>query len=252
MTEDSSLIKKRLCELARRADSTSTFVFTDFLGLGEQSLLAEVIGEFRGVHFESFGGAEGAERVVVRFGDPEELGYTVPYPIITLKAEPKNQKFADKLTHRDFLGAIMNLGIEREVIGDIVIINNVGYIFVKEEMCEYLTSSLTKIKHTDVVLSTVSDLPEGELYKTEARRVQVSSERLDAVIAKVFSLSRDDAQSLFKKGLVFASGKCIESTSYSPKPSEKISVRGHGRFIYKGFSSLSKKGKLNVDIDVYV
>ena len=252
MTEDSTLIKKRFVELARRAYNTGTFTFTDFLGLGEQSLFSEVTRDISGVHYELFGGADGAERVMVRFGDPEELGYSVPYPIVTIKAEPKNQKFADRLTHRDFLGSLMNLGIERETLGDIVIINNVGYIFAKEEITEYIISSLTKVKHTDVTLTVADALPEGELYKTEGRKIQVSSERLDAVVAKVFSLSRDDAQSLFKKGLVFASGRCIESVSHTPKPEEKISVRGHGRFIYKGCSSLSKKGKLNIDLEIYI
>ena len=76
--------------------------------------------------------------------------------------------------------------------------------------------------------------------------------RLDAVVAKVFSLSRDDAQSLFKKRLVYANGKEIDSSSYTPKENEKISVRGHGRFIYIGTQSLSKKGKLNVAIDLYI
>ena len=88
--------------------------------------------------------------------------------------------------------------------------------------------------------------------KTEQITVQVSSERLDAVIARVFSLSREDAQNLFARRLVFASGREIESTSYSPKEDEKISVRGYGRFIYRGIKNLSKKGKLNVTVDRYV
>ena len=146
----------------------------------------------------------------------------------------------------------MNLGIEREMMGDIVIIDNVGYLFAKEEITEYICSSLTKIKHTDVTVKLVEELPEGSLYHTEMRKIQLSSERLDAVIAKTFSLSRDDAQSLFKKRLVFVNGKCTESTSHTPRPSDVISVRGHGRLIYRGYDSTSKKGKLNVIVEIYV
>jgi RNA-binding protein YlmH len=252
MTQDTELLKKRFIELARKADNSGYFTFTDFLGLAEQSAFSEIKKELRGIKYEVFGGAEGAERVIVRFGSEDELGYSMPYPISIIKVEPASQKFAEKLTHRDFLGAILNLGIERDTLGDIVIIDNVGYIFALDDIANYIADSLIRIRRTDVNATIVADLPEGELYRTERKTIQISSERLDAVVAKVFSLSRDDAQSLFKKRLVYANGKEIDSSSYTPKENEKISVRGHGRFIYIGTQSLSKKGKLNVAIDLYI
>lgn len=252
MTDEDILVKKRLSELIKKSESGSYYTFTNFLGLAEQSLFSEVVSEYGRVAYTAFGGADGSERVVLRFGSPDELGYEEEFPIKTLKIEPKSQKFADKLSHRDFLGSLMNLGIEREMMGDIVIIDNVGYLFAKEEITEYICSSLTKIKHTDVTVKLVEELPEGSLYHTEMRKIQLSSERLDAVIAKTFSLSRDDAQSLFKKRLVFVNGKCTESTSHTPKPCDVISVRGHGRLIYRGYDSTSKKGKLNVSVELYI
>ena len=146
----------------------------------------------------------------------------------------------------------MNLGIERSVLGDIIIKDNTAYVFVKEDMVEYIKSELVRVKHTDVSVNLADSLPDGELYKTEEKTVQISSERLDAVIARVYNLSREDAQRLFAKSLVYASGKEITSTSYSPKENEKISVRGYGRFIYRGFTSNTKKGRLNVLVEIYV
>lgn len=252
MTSDTELLKKRFIELSRKSFNAGIFTFTDFLGLNEQSAFNEIKKELRGVRYEAFGGAVGAERVIVRFGSVDELGYSVPYPISIIKAEPVSRKYADKLTHRDFLGAILNLGIERDTLGDIVIIDNVGYIFALESIAPYIAEGLLKVKRTDVCAKIVTELPAGELYRTEQRTVQISSERLDSVIARVFSLSREDAQMLFKKRLVFADGREIDSPSYTPKENEKISVRGHGRFIYLGTQSLSKKGKLNVSVEVYV
>ena len=252
MTSDTDLIKKRFVELAKKSFNSGIFVFTEFLGLAEQSAFSEIKREISGIPYTAFGGAEGAERVMIRFGSAEELGYEVPFPISIIRAQPLSQKFADKLNHRDFLGAIMNLGIERDTLGDIVIIDNVGYIFASEDMAVYIAENLTKVKRTDIKAEIIDYLPEGELYRTERRQVQASGERLDAIVAKVFSLSRDDAQSLFKKRLVFASGRCIESTSYIPKEGEKISVRGHGRFIYLGQQSLTRKGKMNIAVDVYI
>ena len=252
MTEELELLKKRFVELGRKSFNAGIFTFTDFLGLAEQSAFSEIKKELKGISYTTFGGAEGAERVMIRFGSEEDIGYSVPFPISILKAEPLSQKYADRLTHRDFLGAILNLGIERDVLGDIVIIDNVGYIFAKEDIAGYIADSLTRVKHTDVKLSITEQLPEGQLYRTDKKTVQVSGERLDAVVAKVFSLSREEAQSLFKKRLVFADGRQIDSPSYTPKENEKISVRGQGRFIYLGCQSYSKKGKMNTLVELYV
>ena len=252
MTEELELLKKRFVELGRKSFNAGIFTFTDFLGLAEQSAFSEIKKELKGISYTTFGGADGAERVMIRFGSEEDIGYSVPFPISILKAEPLSQKYADKLTHRDFLGAILNLGIERDVLGDIVIIDNKGYIFAKEDIAGYIADSLTRVKHTDVKLSITEQLPEGQLYRTEKKTVQVSGERLDAVVAKVFSLSREEAQSLFKKRLVFADGRQIDSPSYTPKENEKISVRGQGRFIYLGCQSYSKKGKMNTLVELYV
>ena len=146
----------------------------------------------------------------------------------------------------------MNLGIERRCLGDIAIIDNVGYLFCLSDIADYISESLTRIKHTEVTVSKIDTVPDGELYKTERRTIQASGERLDAIIAKVFSLSRDDAQRLFAKRLVFLSGREVESVSKVPKADEVVSVRGYGRFIYHGVQSLSKKGKLNIEVDVYI
>ena len=251
MSDELELLKRRFVELARRAYNSGIFTFTDFLGLAEQAAFAEVSREIFGIEYVKFGGADGAERVMIRFGAESDLGYSMPFPISLIKVEPLSQKYAEKLSHRDFLGAIMNLGIERDTMGDIVIIDNVGYIFVKEDMATYIADSLTKVRRTDVKSEVTETLPDGELYRTERRNVQANGERLDALVAKVFSLSREEAQSLFKKRLVFADGRQIDSTSYIPKPNEKISVRGHGRFIYIGPQSLTRKGKINIAVDVY-
>ncbi len=253
MTRDEAeLIRKRFSELSAKAFNSGIFTFSDFLGLAEQSEFEGIRSKLCRVKCTAFGGAEGAERVMLRFGDEEDLGYEVPFPIAALRISPKNKKFADSLTHRDFLGALLNLGIERSTLGDIIIIDNEGYLFCKESIAEYITEELNRVKHTDVNVERAYELPEGELYKTEEKTVQVSSARLDAVIARVYNLSREDAQTLFSKRLVFASGREIESVSYTPKEGEKISVRGHGRFIYKGQVSTSKKGKLNVAVDIYL
>lgn len=252
MTNERELCKNRFIELAKKSYNSDVFTFTDFLGLAEQDAFAEIKSKIHPIKYTEFGGTDGTERIMIRFGSPDELGYDVPFPIVALKIEPLSQKFADKLTHRDFLGTILGLGIERSKLGDIAIIDNIGYVFTSEDISDYILSELARIKHTDVKVSIVDNLPEGSLFRTKEKYIQLESERLDAAIAKILSLSRDDAQALFKKGLVFVCGRQIISPSHTPKENDVISVRGYGRMIYKGPQSTSRKGKLNVKIEVYV
>lgn len=252
MTDEYEILKKRFVELANKSYQGGYYTFTDILGLAEQSAFSEVLPKIKEIKYALFGGCEGAERVMIRFGNPDEIGYEVEFPLACIKAEPLSQKFADKLSHRDFLGAILNLGIERDTLGDIVITDNVGYIFCKEDIANFIIDGLTRVKRTDIKCEICTQIPTDNLYKTEEKAIQISSERVDSVIAKTFNLSREDAQSLFKKGLVFVNGRVCESTSHTPRVFDKISVRGHGRFIYKGYKTLSKKGKLNAIVEVYV
>ena len=250
--DEVELIKKRLKELILRSESHAYFTFTDFLGLNEQSVFHSLLKEMGRIKYTAFGGAVGTERVMVRFGDDGELGYSEPFPITTIKIEPKSQKYAEKLSHRDFLGALMNLGIERTTLGDIIIKDNVGYLFAKSDMADFISQSLLRVRNTDVLAAPCDTLPDSPLYTTKRVKVQAVGERLDAVVAKVFSISREDSLLYFKRGLVFANGRLIENNSYIPKKDEKISVRGLGRFIYLGYETTSKKGKLNIEVDLYV
>ncbi|MBO5945700.1 MAG: hypothetical protein J6Q69_03765 [Clostridia bacterium] len=250
MTER-ELAVKRFIELARKSEH-GYFTFTDFLGLAEQSAFREAAREIGKTRYTLFGGAEGTERIMVRFGDPEELGYTQPHPISILKISPRSEKYAEKLTHRSYLGATLNLGIEREVIGDIVVRHPYAYLFCKEDIAEYIKDNLTRVSHTDVFVEIIDNLPEGELYKTELCRVQTVGERLDAIIAKLYHLSRDDANALFKKSLVFAEGREITNNSYIPKIGETISVRTLGRFQYLGPKGTTRSGRLSIELSVYV
>ena len=131
MKQDEGL-KKRFIELANKSYNQGIYTFTEFLGLNEQSIFSEIEKEIRHVGISKYGGTNDAERIMIRFGNEEEFGYIVDYPVVCLCIKPLMQKFADELNHRDFLGALMNLGIAREKLGDIIIHENEGYIFCEE------------------------------------------------------------------------------------------------------------------------
>lgn len=251
MPNDDALLQKRFLELAEKAYARGTYTFTNFLGLAEQDLFALVRRELVHVPHSLFGGCDGCERVMVRFGDRDLCGYDQPFPILCVKAAPLSQKFADKLTHRDFLGALMNLGIDRAQLGDIVIREDSAYLFCTETIAPFVCEHLTRAKHTDLSCAVTNALPEGSLYTLESRECLVSSERVDGVAAHVWHLSRTELADRIRSGKLFVNGRRCESGSQPLKPGDVISLRGEGRFVYRGVQRTTKSGKLSIEIEVY-
>ena len=250
MTNDGE--KKRLTELAQRSWSQGVYCFTHFLDLAGLSLFHAMRPGLPPVSWTFFGGAEGCERQMLRFGSPEECGYDAPFPIVCLRIAPLSAKFAQPLTHRDYLGALMALGIQRETMGDIVVKPREAYLFCESHIAPYIAEHFTQAGRTSLSCAVAQTLPQGALFETRRQVVQLASQRLDALIAHVYHLSRSEAQALFPAGRVFVSGRLCESPGYTPKAGDVLSVRGFGRMRYAGVESFSKKGKENTAVDVYI
>lgn len=235
--------EKRFNELYSRAFNKNINTFSEFLNLDEQSILA-----LSYLECAKFGGYASAERVVAGFGDNVQND---DFPISIIKISPLNQKFADKLGHRDFLGSLMNLGIKRELLGDILIKDNVGYLFCLDQIRDYIISELTRIKHTSVKLECVDELPSGIVSEGEVCEVFVASLRLDAIISSVYKLSRSESAKLFQQEKVFVNSKATTNTSYQVKPDDIISVRGYGRLEFIDQIKQTKKNRLVIEIKKY-
>lgn len=245
-------LKKRYLELFTRADKQGTYVFTHFLDLASLNVLKTSLPSLPRVPYTLFGGAEGCERQMLCLGSEEFCGYDQPFPIACVLIAPANLRFAEKLTHRDFLGALMNLGIERELMGDIIVREEGAYLFCEDHIAPYIIDGLLQVRRTAVRCRLIDAPPAGELFQLKRLIVQLSSVRIDALIGHVYQLSRADAQSLVLAGKVFVDGRECRDTSYIPKEKEVISCRGFGRMRYAGVQTLSKKGKSNTAVDVFV
>lgn len=252
ITMEEQLLQNRFIELAERSYNSGCYTYTNFLNLMELDMLSRMESRLRHVPHTLWGGAEDCERKLVRFGNYETCGYEEEVPIACIRIQAVNAKFADALTHRDFLGAIMNLGIEREMIGDIRVVEATGYVFCLNRIASFLIGQLTKVRHTTVACEIVQALPETATISTQSISLQVTSERLDAVLAHLYQLSRTDAQELFRGGRIFVNDRIQESCSYAPKEGDVVSARGYGRFLYCGVSGRTKKGKLTVSVKRYV
>lgn len=241
---ENELTKKRLTELSHRAFERGYTTFSDFLNLEEISLLKSLHTESE---YNLYGGYDNADRCVASFGECEEY----QYPISCIKIEPANQKFADELSHRDFLGALMNLGINRSTLGDIIVTNNTGYLFCLNSIKEYILQNLDRIKHT-TVRCTESVLPaEIAEKKPEPIELTVSSQRVDIIVAAVFKLSRNTVTQLVNQEKVFINSKIAYKESLTLKSGDIVSVRGKGKFIFDGEIRQTKKNKSVIGIRLY-
>ncbi len=240
---------RRYQELAERARRMYGYVYSDFHS-ANGAALAYRAASAREVRL--FGGMEDAERQMVRFGDPGELGYEEPFPIDIVLIEPKQKKFSEALTHRDYLGALMSLGIEREMLGDLLVKDGTACVFVCERMTALILNELKTVRHTAVKAAKLDAVPPDMRPKLQRETVTVSSLRLDGILARAFHLSRGDAKKLFEAERVFLNGRLCKSPEKEPAEGDRISLRGFGKMQYFGVRRVTAKDRLAVEIGRFV
>lgn len=246
---EQELCKKRLIDLSKQANRKEIVLFSDFLNLNEQNIYhqSEKLFETR---TESFGGVANAERQMVAF-IPDAHCDGWEYPITAIKITPSYPKFAEKLGHRDILGSIMQLGVERGKLGDIIIDNDSYYVVCEKNIAPYFIENLEKIRHTLVKLEAI---PATEILgKQELAEKQgiVTSNRLDAIVACVYKLSRSQSLDLLRSEKVFVNGKSTQNPSQVCQEGDIISVRGYGRFIFQMAFGETNKGRLKIKYLIY-
>lgn len=248
--EERQLIK-RWEELAHKSQYNGQFTFTGFLSMAELDSLYRCMERLGFRDYETFGGRPGCERRMARFGSPLELGYTEEFPIVCIQVRPALEKFAEELNHRDFLGAVMNLGIDRSTTGDIFIKDKSGFIFCNNTIAPYIMENLEQVRHTHMKCSVCEDSWEYEEKEPERSQLLVSSPRIDGILSKVYPLSRSQSLELFRAKKVFVNGRVYENNSGILKDGDTVSVRGYGKFVFYGTVDETKKGKFRISVGIY-
>lgn len=245
--EENQLLKNRFEELYSRSFNRNIWVYSSFLTVAEQALLSSM--KLGAVEF--FGGYSGAERRIACFGSEEMCGYEAFPPIDCVKIEPVQMKFADELSHRDFFGSVMALGIKREVLGDIIVHGNCGYLFCENSITDYIIENLNQVRRTTVKCAVVEAPPTESVALPEIEEFVVASERLDCLIASVYNISRSLSKGLVEQGRVSVNSLLNENPAAALAAGFVVSVRGKGRFIYEGIARETKKGKIRARVRVF-
>lgn len=241
--------KKRLRELALRACYASAPGYTRFLEPSMEVQVRTAANE-AGVHVAFHGGYGEAERRIAAFY-AGEAPQDWQYPLTCLELS-WNAKYADP-GHRDLLGTVMGLGLERDSIGDIALGAQPGraYLFVHADVESYVQANLESAGRAKLAVKMATAAPEIRPPEGELLRVTVSSERLDAVVAAGYKLSRSEAQRLIDSGLVKRNHVEELRGDVHLQPGDLLSVRGHGRMRVEDFLGETRKGRLAVQLFRY-
>lgn len=244
--KEQRLLLKKINDLIQTSRKQYAVTYSSFLDPTQQGLILSVT-EFYGL-VEMVGGYDDAERRLCKV-KTDDYNTETPPPLLLLTAEATDKTAV--LSHRDVLGALMGLGIKRELIGDILPHGQSAQFFCLSGIADYLLTNLTKIGRYTIGL-TVTDTVALVPQPTKTRTVNVSALRLDCIAAEGFGLSRTKAAEAIRKGTVSLNWVVCTDPSQEIRSGDRISFRGKGKLSVGALSGTSKKGRLFLELIVSV
>ena len=253
MTKD-ELITARIEDKISQCRDGSYVTSTGFLDTHEQALAITASRHAAGVRTFMYGGYDEAERRML-VCVPRDL------PINDEEAEEgllrvlrvKLPAISRELSHRDYLGSLLGLGIERKLTGDILVRPDGADIFIVPGIEEFLLKELHRIGSVEVKTEAVTA---GELIIPEARvefiKDSVSSIRLDSIVSSAFRISRGKAAEAIRKGLVSVDhAECVKPDA-AVREGSSIVLKGKGKAVLEEAGGESRKGRIRILIKRYI
>lgn len=194
---------------------------------------------------EAKGAFEECDRKILAFNNI----YSTPFPYKIIKITNKS-KFSN-LSHKDYLGAIMALGIEREKLGDLRVIDNYAIVPIYEEVSDYILYELSSVGKAPV---SVEEIQEDNLPKSNFLEgtIIVPSLRLDNIVAKLANISRGKAVEIISSGKVLIDYSKSIDKSKEIKDGQRITISGVGKFIIGEIVGNTKSGRYKVKMNKFI
>ena len=222
---------------------------TKFLTNFEQIVLSQIVAyNYSDFKVEFFGGFDDAERKKARIISNEY--YDVDYDIVCLKAK-FNNKF-NRVEHRNILGAVHNLGINFNRFGDIIVLENEVYIFVDEEIADYIAMEFTKAGRVNLDFQRVDLAEVGIEKKYEDFEIVSSSFRIDSIVSKITNKSRSKVKEFLEQDFIKLNHVILRNGEKTCTPDDIISIRKYGRYVVKGYTQNKKSLKYRITISKLV
>lgn len=229
-------------ELALKKDIT---VFgSDFYSPNIWKFFEDKVND-KGIIINTDGLFSEAERRMISFNNY----YNEKYPYKIIKIE-NTSKF-NKLNHRDYLGAVLALGIKRNKIGDMLVKEDCCYFPICNDIWEYVLYNLTSVGRVKCKVELIDNYNNIPKYDFKEEVILVQSLRIDSIVSKITRLSRGKAQSLIDEGKVFVNYNKTRDKSLEVSENSRVTVRGFGKFIVCQMVGSSKSGKIKILIKKY-
>jgi photosystem II S4 domain protein len=241
----------RILDQAEQAIKTWDVVVTDFLSPPDQSEAKALLQRLTDVHSLAWGGYPQAERqrlAIARADIPLEPNQ-IPLSLLTVGG---NFMF-DPANHQDFLGALQDIGLHRDKVGDIIVLGERGaQVIVVPELAEFLTQSLTQVRSVPVKTQPLEwdQLRVRPPQKKDLTTVEASL-RLDAVASAGFGMSRSKMADLINSGDVRVNWKPITQPSHTLDAGDLVAIRGKGR-LEIGEVAVTKKERYRISLTRYL
>lgn len=242
---DSELLPARVKDLICLCEKTSSPKFLGFLTSDEAAIAVKQFGQKR--NYQLSGGYEGAERTVLAVLPDwcEEAAFPISAVTFTYRR-------CDTLTHRDFLGALMSLGIARETVGDILVEEGRAVVFVLSDISGFVSSQLEKIGRVGVSITNGFSEPLPSLGKKQEFSTTVASTRIDCIVAALGGFSRKEACEKIADGFVSINSICCEKTTQTVNSGNTVTIRQKGKFEIVACTEHSKKGRVILRYNRYI
>ena len=268
--KDDKILLASMHDRMLRCSRNYMITWSNFLDLRQRSMFSYSVSHKsagKEFHIDSdpdvkvsfYGGYAEAERSIAIFlppyiqADASDFFLSEPEenPLTLLRASlPKG---SPRLSHRDYLGALMGTGIKREIVGDIIVYDGGADIIVLREMSNYIKINFTNAGRAGISLE---ELPISELriskVNRNTQRASVSSLRLDSIIAAAFKLSRTKSSEAIASGIVYVDDIQIEKPEKLLNPGCKLVLRGRGKAIFKSVEGTSAKGRTIITIENFL
>lgn len=235
--DDERLLVKRVSGLAH-AGAAGALKKIGFLSDRELEL-AVAAANPSGAAMRAFGGYENAERCVLAFCDSMEMLSDEVFEISCVRLEVHG---AGRLTHRDYLGALMSLGLTRETLGDILPDEKGALVYARQAAAQCIVNELTSVGRQSVSCRFSEEAPQ-QMQEREERRVTVASLRLDAVLSAMLKLSRADVCALIRSGAVSINHVQVSRAHEAMYENDVVRVKGYGKYEVCAIGAQSKKGR---------
>lgn len=254
---EEKLLLAKLVDKIKHCKNKNKIVNTNFLNLHQKIIIQNKLSELKINNFIFNGGFEDAEnKVLLLYPDKltEEIVKSAISNIINAIKITLPNEVIGKYEHRDYLSSVMRLGLERERIGDIIVYSNEAYIIVLKENAEYIKGSLqefTKFKKAKIEIINIDEI-KSKKPDLKLLEINVSSNRLDCIVAEIARTSRNKAEELIKNEKVSINCQFVYKSSKQVNIGDIIIVRGSGKYILEEIKENVKTKRLKILLKKYV